>query len=91
MASYATNITTPANAVVTALATAVSSAQTLNNNLAPGLPGTTLNNLATSTTSWKSNVGDLRTTLASAIQDLSVANQKFTAIAALLGNIGTLD
>jgi len=91
MVSYATNITTPANAITTALATAVSNARTLQVNLAAGLPGTTLNNLATSTTSWKSNVSDLRTRLDEAVADLAAANQEFTQIASLLASIGTLD
>jgi hypothetical protein len=91
MASYATNISTPAAAVVTALATAVSNANTLRINMGPGLPGTTLNNLATSTKSWQSDIGDLRTTLADAINNLSAANQQFVAISALLASIGTLD
>ena len=91
MTTYATNVTSVANAITTALATAVSNAQTLRTNLAPGLPGTTLNNLATSTTSWKSDVGDMRRALDTAIADLAVANQEFVAIAAMLGAVGSLD
>ena len=91
MASYATNITTPAAAIVTALATATANAATLHTNLSAGLPGTTLNNLATSTTSWRENVGDMRVALDTAMSNLSVAAQQFAVISALLANIGTLD
>jgi hypothetical protein len=95
MTTYATNITTPAAGIVTALATAITDAQTLSINLAPSgssfLAGTTLGNLATSTTSWKENIGDMRVALAAAIQSLSVANQQFVVISNLLSSIGTLD
>lgn len=90
MTTFATNVVTPANAIVTALATAVASAQTLSINIGPNLPGTTLSGLA-SKSGWQSNVGDLRVNLASALNDLSVANQKFVAIAAMLGSIGSMD
>jgi hypothetical protein len=95
MTTYATNISTPAAAIVTALATAVTNAQTLSINLAPSssafLAGTTLGNLATSATSWKGNIGDMRVAVADLQASLSVANQKAVAISALLSNIGTLD
>jgi hypothetical protein len=91
MTTYATNITTVANAVTTALATASSNAQTLRTNLAAGLPGTTLSGLASSTTSWKSDVGDMRIALDAAMQDLANANRQFVAIAAVLGAAGSLD
>ena len=91
MASFATNIVTPAASVVTSLSSAVSTAQTLRNNLAANFPGTTLNNLATSTLSWRSDVGDLRLQLDSAISNLSVAAQQFAVISGLLGSIGSND
>jgi hypothetical protein len=95
MTTYATNVTTPAAGIVTALATAISNAQTLSINLAPSgssfLAGTTLGNLATSTTSWKENIGDMRVAVADLQASLSVANQKAVAISALLSAIGTLD
>jgi hypothetical protein len=95
MTTYSTNVTTPAAGIVTALATAITDAQNLSSNLAPSgssfLAGTTLGNLATSTTSWKCDVGDMRVAVADLQAALSVANQKAVAISALLGNIGTLD
>jgi hypothetical protein len=91
MATYATNIVTPANAIVTALATATSSAATLATNMSAGLPGTALNNLATSTTSWRTDITDLRNTMNSALQDLASAQRQFVAIANMLGAIGSLD
>jgi hypothetical protein len=95
MTTYATNIVTPSAAIVTALATAISNAATLHTNLTPSssafLAGTTLGNLATSTTSWKSNIGDMRSALDAAMNDLSRANQKFVTIANLLAGIGGLD
>jgi hypothetical protein len=91
MASFSTNCVTPATNITTALATAVSNAQTLRTNLAAGLPGTTLVNLATSTTGWRMNVGELRRQLDTAIADLAAASQEFSTIANLLGNIATLD
>ena len=95
MTTYATNIVTPSAAIVTALATAISNAATLHTNLTPSssafLAGTTLGNLATSTTSWKLNIGDMRVAVADMQDSLSIANQKAVAISALLSNIGTLD
>ncbi|TAI67655.1 hypothetical protein [Bradyrhizobium sp. Leo170] len=91
MASFATNITTPATAITTALATAVSNARTLQANMAAGLPGTVLVNLATSSTSWRSDIADLRTTLDSAIADLASVNQRLNDIKNLLAAIGGLD
>jgi hypothetical protein len=102
MTTYATAVSTPAAGIVTALATAITDVQALSTALAPGtggaltgagafLAGCTLNNLATSTTGWKGNIGDLRQAVVDLQQSLSVANQKAVAISALLSNIGTLD
>ena len=102
MTSYASAISTPAAGIVTALATAVSDAQALSIALAPGtggaltgagafLAGCTLSGLATSTTGWKMNAGDMRGAVADLQASLSIANQKAVAISALLSNIGTLD
>jgi hypothetical protein len=102
MTSYATAVSTNAAGIVTALATAITDVQALSTALAPGtggaltgagafMAGCTLNNLATSTTSWKTNIGDIREAVVDLQQSLSVANQKAVAISALLSNIGTLD
>jgi hypothetical protein len=102
MTTYSTAVATPAAGIVTALATAVSDAQALSIALAPGtggaltgagafLAGCTLNNLATSTTGWKMNAGDMRDAVAELQAALSVANQKAVVISNLLSSIGTLD
>jgi|SRR5450755_4448646 hypothetical protein len=102
MTTYATAISTPAAGIVTALATAISDAQALSIALAPGtggaltgagafLAGCTLNGLATSTTGWKMNAGDMRNAVADLQAALSVANQKAVVISNLLSSIGTLD
>jgi hypothetical protein len=91
MASFATNIVTPAQGIVTALQTASNNATTLAVNMGPGLPGTTLNGLATYTKNWQMNVRDLRIALADATANLSVAAQQFTTISNLLTNIGAND
>jgi hypothetical protein len=102
MTSYATAITTNAAGIVTALATAVADAQALSVAMAPGvggsltgagafLAGCTLNGLATSTTGWKMNAGDMREAVAQLQQSLSIANQQAIVISNLLANIGTLD
>jgi hypothetical protein len=89
--TFATNVSGVAASTVTALSTAVADAKTLSVNMAANFPGTTLGNLATSTTSWRSDVADLRVLLEAAISDLSVANQKFVTISNLLGAIDSLD
>jgi hypothetical protein len=102
MTTYASAISTPAAGIVTALTTAVSDAQALSIALAPGtggaltgagafLAGATLNGLATSTTGWKMNAGDMRNAVADLQASLSIANQKATAISNMLASIGTLD
>ena len=102
MTTYATAIATPAAGIVAALATAVSDAQALSIALAPGtggaltgagafLAGCTLNGLATSTTGWKMNAGDMRNAVSDLQAALSVANQKAVVISNLLSSIGTLD
>jgi hypothetical protein len=102
MTTYATAISTPAAGIVTALATAVSDAEALGIALAPGsggaltgagafLAGCTLNNLATNTSSWKSNAADMRIAVAELQASLSVANQQAVVISNLLASIGTLD
>jgi hypothetical protein len=102
MTSYASAISTPAATIVSSLATAVSNAQSLSTALAPGtggaltgagafLAGCTLNGLATSTTGWKMNAGDMRNAVSDLQAALSVANQKAVAISNLLSSIGTLD
>jgi hypothetical protein len=102
MTTYATAISTPAAGIVTALATAISDAQALRIALAPGtggaltgagafLAGATLNGLATSTTGWKMNAGDMREAVADLQASLSIANQKAVVISNLLSSIGTLD
>lgn len=95
MTTYATAITTTANAVTAALATAVSTAQTLRANLAAGtggqfVAGATLVGIANNA-GGKMGIGEMRRLLDTAIADLSAANQEFVTIAALLGSIGTLD
>jgi hypothetical protein len=79
--TFATNVSGVAASTVTALC----------DRRRRRLPGTTLGNLATSATSWRSDVADLRVLLAAAISDLSVANQKFVTISNLLGAIDSLD
>jgi hypothetical protein len=102
MTTYSSAVATPAAGIVTALATAVSDAQALSIALVPGtggaltgagafLAGCTLNNLATSTTSWKCNAGEMRAAVADLQNSLSVANQKATVISNMLASIGTLD
>jgi hypothetical protein len=102
MTTYSTAVATPAAGIVTALATAVSDAQALSIALAPGtggaltgagafLAGCTLNNLATNTTGWKMNVGEMRAAVAVLQASLSVANQQAVIISNLLASIGSLD
>ena len=102
MTTYSTAISTPAAGIVTALATAITDVQALSIALAPGsggaltgagafLAGCTLNGLATSTTGWKMNAGDMRNAVADLQAALSVANQKATVISNMLAAIGTLD
>jgi hypothetical protein len=102
MTTYATAISTPAAGIVTALATAITDVQALATALAPGvggapsaagafLAGCTLSGLATSTTSWKIDAGEMRGAVAQLQQSLSVANQQAVVISNLLANIGTLD
>jgi hypothetical protein len=102
MTTYATAISTPAAGIVTALATAVADAQALSIALAPGsggaltgagafLAGCTLNNLATNTSGWKMNAGDMRVAVATLQNTLSVAAQQAIVISNLLASIGTLD
>jgi hypothetical protein len=102
MTTYATSISTPAAGIVTALATAMADAQALGTALAPGtggpltgagafLAGCTLNNLATNTSSWKSNAADMRVAVAELQANLSVAAQQAAAISSLLSSIGSLD
>ncbi|GGI24137.1 hypothetical protein [Bradyrhizobium guangdongense] len=88
MATFATNLTTPANAIVSALATASSNAQTLATNIAQGLPGTTLVGLASKNLS---QLFDQRVALANAMQDLARAQQEFVTIASNIAALGTLD
>jgi hypothetical protein len=91
MTNFATNISGVAASIVTSLQSAQSNAATLSVNMGPNFPGTTLGNLATSTLSWRMNVGDLRVSLAQAIYDLSVATQKFVTISNLLTGIDSND
>jgi hypothetical protein len=102
MTTYSTAISTPAAGIVTALATAITDVQALSIALAPGtggaltgagafLSGCTLNGLATSTTGWKMNAGDMRNAVADLQASLSIANQKATVISNMLASIGTLD
>jgi hypothetical protein len=91
MASFATNIVTPAQGITTALATAAADAATLATNMGPGLPGTSLSGLSTYSKNWLMNVADLRVALADATANLSVAAQQFATISALLTNIGSND
>jgi hypothetical protein len=102
LTTYSTAISTPAAAVVTSLASAIASAQTLSVAMAPGsggaltgagafFAGCTLGNLATSTTGWRMNAREMGELLAVAQSDLSSANQKFVMISSMLASIGTLD
>jgi hypothetical protein len=102
MTSYATAISTPAAGIVTALSTAVSDAQALSIALAAGtggaltgagafLAGCTLNGLASSTTGWKMNAGNMREDVATLQNTLSVAAQQALAISNMAASIGTLD
>jgi hypothetical protein len=94
MTSYASAVASPAAGIVTALATAITDAQALSIALAPGsggaltgagafLAGCTLNGLATNTSGWKMNAGDMRDAVADLQASLSVANQKAVIISNL--------
>jgi hypothetical protein len=102
MTTYSTAVATPAAGIVTALATAVSDAAALGIALAPGsggaltgagafLAGCTLNGLASSTTGWKMNAGDMREAVATLQNTLSVAAQQALASSNMAASSGTLD
>ena len=92
MTTFASQITSPMATAATDAAGALTNAQTVATNMnATNFGSITLGNLATSTTSWRSDVGDLRIRLANAINDLALANREIVDINNLLIAIGGLD
>lgn len=86
------SVNSNATSLASAMTSAVAAAKTLSDSITPASIGAlTLAGLATSTTSWRSNVADCRIRLTSAIDTLATANRQIQELTALIGNIATLD
>ena len=92
MTTFASQITSPMATAISDLAGAVTNFGTVQTNMNATNFGTiTLGNLATSTLSWRSDIGSLRTDLDAALANLSFASQALVRINNLLISIGSND